>query len=152
MSVTTNASEAVERIVDLLDDAAPSVWTNATPRVQAMWETSQQGRQHYKDPAVYVWSPVDSEFNLLSGFDADRNRDRSTVEVQCWTLDETESATLASDVVNELFAYANDNEAFTNAHRIRPQSAADNRAQSQARLTNHFVYNVTIDLRFLRDV
>lgn len=153
MSVSSTETEAVELLVDLLDNAPAGTWTNAAPEVHAVWEVSQRGRQNNPDPALYVWSPVEGPVDALSGFDYDRLDEQATVEIQVWTLDSVETSQYASDIVNYLAGdYANDNEANTPYHRIRPADVSDERAATQTRPSEHFVTTVTVEGRRLRDV
>jgi len=151
MSVSSSATEAVETIVDLLDGAPSGAWTNTTPDRVAKYQThAEKARMNYPNPALYIWSPVDAS---LDAFDAEYSRidETRTVEIQVWTLDDTETAQYHQDVIDFLAQYGNDNTDNTTFHRIRPTAADDLRSEHIVRQTDHYIATVTVELRNFRD-
>lgn len=152
MSATSSNVEAVETIVGLLENADSTNWQNSDPdRIDQFQEFSEKGRQNYPDPALYIWSPVDAD---LQAFDAEYSHidETRTVEIQVWTLDNTDTAQYHQDVIDFVAQYGNDNEENTTFHRIRPTSADDLRSEKVARQTDHYVATVQAQLRKLRNV
>ena len=150
MSATSNASDPVQAVVDLLNGAATSVWTNADPEVHLQWDVSQRGKENNPDPALYVWSPVEGNFDAFDGEYSSLD-ETQTVEVDCWTMDAQETATLSDDVIQFLSEYGNDNESNTQFLHIRPSSVNDARAEHIARQTDHYIATLQITVRNLRD-
>lgn len=148
MSVSSSSSDPVQAIFDLLDGFTG--WTEPAPEVRKQWNWSPDQRENTKDPALYVWSPVEGS---LEAFDAEYSHidDTQTVEINIWTLDPDTVDSYANDVIQFLSEYGNDNESNTVFHRIRPNSVNDLRQEKIARKTDHYVITVTTELRFFRE-
>ncbi len=145
MSVTS-ADHHVQAIIDLLQAAADTEWTPDPPVIRNYWDDAQGERgPGAGQPAVaYVWSPADSTLDRFS-MDGTKFRQNDTVEVQFWSLDETEPKQLQSDAVAILSGYLDDNKVQTPFTDVAPTSTADYREQSQARRTDHYIMSVTVD-------
>lgn len=149
MSVSSNSTDAVETVKELLDGFTG--WTLATPEVFRHDEISQQEKENNPDPALYVWSPVDATFEQFSG-DNEVLDEMRTVEIQHWNLDSASNAeTYHQDVIDFLNDYADDNESQTTFHFIQPTSATDNRADKIVQRTDHYIFSVQVDVHNHRD-
>lgn len=150
MSVTS-ADHHVQVIIDLLDNAADAEWQPTTPTVKNYWDDAQSERGPGADqPGIlYVWSPTGSTLDRFSA-DGDRFDRSDTVEVQAWTLDETETRQLQGDVVDILSQYLDDNETETPYTDVAPVNTEDFREQKQARTTDHYVMSVEVETRDLQ--
>jgi len=149
MSVTAD-DDAVGAVIDLLQNAADADWTPATPTIKQWWDDAQNERGPGADqPGIlYVWSPTGSS---LERFSMDGTRfDRSdNIEVQIWSLDETETEQLRRDVVDILSQYLDDNETDTPFTDVQPTVSNDFREQKQARRTDHYIASVEVETRDL---
>ena len=96
-------------------------------------------------PVCYVLAPDGGSHELHSA-DAEHLDGTDQVVVECWTLDQDAVHPLAEDVVDLLAFYANDNEACTPFHRIRPTGIDDYRDGHAARRTEHYVEAVDVEL------
>lgn len=147
----STSSDPVQTIVDLLDGADASLWTNASPIVEAFEDSSQQTKEHRRDPALYCWSPVDGNFEE---FDAEYSHRETgeTIEIQVWCLGDShadgqvDANQYASDIVSILDEYARDNYNRTQWHQIKPDSVTDERAGKPYRDTDHFILRVQCTL------
>ena len=148
MSVTSNSTDAVDTIFDLLDGYTG--WSLTDPEVYKQWNVSQQERENNPDPAIYIWSPVDAD---LSQGDAEASyySEFRTVEASVWTLDNDSSETYHQEIIDFLRQYSNDNESNTTFHKIRPQSATDSRSEKITRMTDHYILSVQVELHNHRD-
>jgi len=151
MSVT-NAEHHVQAIIDLLEAADAAEWTPDVPRVRKYWDDAQSERGPGADqPAIlYVWSPVGSTLDRFS-MDGDHFRRNDTVEVQAWSLDETEVEQLQRDVTRILSAYLDDNTTETPYTDVAPVGEEDFREQKPARTTDHYVMSVEVETDGLQD-
>jgi hypothetical protein len=151
MSVT-NASHHTQVIIDLLENADATEWQPATPTVKHYWDDAQSERGPGADqPAIlYVWSPTGSTLDRFS-MDGDKFDREDSVEVQAWSLDETTTEQLQSDVVDILSQYLDDNETETPYTDVAPVGAEDFREQKPARTTDHYVMSVECETRDLQD-
>lgn len=134
---------AVETCVDLLDGEAAATWTNTTPEVHKLHDLTPRARENNSDDAVYVWSPAETNFERFSA-DGDNLLQDDTVEIVVATLDETRTARLIEDVVDVMGQYIDDNETDTTFHSVEPSAAADDRAETVVRSTQHFTGTVTV--------
>jgi len=150
MSATSTAGDPVQAVVDLLNGAQSSVWTNQAPEVYLQWDVTQRGRETNNNPALYVWSPVEGTFDPLAA-DYTRLDEEQTIEIDVWTLDPEITATVATDVIQFMSEYGNDNEDKTEFLHLRPESTGDARAEHIARQTDHYITTVTVAVRNLRD-
>ena len=147
---TTSAAHHVQAVIDLLDAAGPSQYA-VVPVVKNYWDDTQQERGPGADqtPILYVWSPTGSSLDRFS-MDGTEFRRNDTVEVQAWSLDESETAQLQRDVVDILSQYLDDNQTETPYTDLAPVTAEDFRAQNPARKTDHYVMSVTVETTGLR--
>lgn len=152
---SSSASDPVDTVIDILDGAGASVWTNAAPSTVEAWEeTTQRGRESESDPALYIWSPIEGTFDEF-GAEYSRRDTTETVEIQCWVLGTSESdgrskaSEYAGDVVSILDEYARDNHDRTTWHQIKPVNDSDERAAKTARQTDHYIITVTAELNRL---
>lgn len=149
MSVTS-ADDAVDAVIDLLQNAAATDWTPATPTIKQWWDDSQSERGPGAGQAaiLYVWSPTGSSLDRFS-MDGTRFDRSDNIEIQVWSLDETETEQLRRDVVDILSQYLDDNETQTPYSDIQPTVSSDFREQNQARRTDHYVSSVEVETRDL---
>lgn len=152
MSVTS-ADHHVQAIIDLLDAAPSTDWTPATdPVVKRYWDDAQSERGPGADqPAIlYVWSPTGSTLDRFD-MDGDDFEREDTVEVQAWSLDETETEQLQRDVTDILSQYLDDNRTDTPYTDVAPVNEEDFREQKPARQTDHYVMAVEVETTGLED-
>ena len=149
MSVT-NADHHVTAIVDLLDAADASEWTPATPTVERYWDVAQSEKGPGADQPgeLYVWSPTTSSLEQFS-MDGARFDRTDSIEVQVWTLDETEARQYQTDVTDILSSYLDDNRVETPYSTVEPTGLNDFREQKTTRQTDHYVMSVEVDARGL---
>jgi len=151
MSVSPTTAKPVEATKEILSGYPDTAWTNDTPTVRFNWDIafSDKGPGQGQPPEIYVWSPVDATLDKLTsdGTFLDENH---TVEIQCWSLDPTESLQTARDVVQIFGDYLDTNQTNDFIEK-RPESLSDVRAESQARRTEHYVSEVQINSRKLTD-
>lgn len=149
MSVTS-ADHHVQAIIDLLQAEADTSWTPTPPDIKEYWADAQNERGPGADqPSIcYVWSPTDSTLDQFS-MDDDEFDQTDTVEVQVWSLDETEARQLQGDVTDILSQYLNDNSTDTPYTEVRPTLEKDFREQKSARRTDHYIMAVEIETRGL---
>jgi len=148
---TTSADHHVAAIIDLL--AAATTWTPATdPTIKRYWDDAQSERGPGADqPAIlYVWSPTGSTLDRFS-MDGDDFRRNETVEVQAWSLDETETEQLQRDITDILSQYLDDNKTETPYTDVAPVNEEDFREQKPARTTDHYVMSVEVETDGLQD-
>lgn len=144
MSVTSTSENATDTIVDLL--SGYTGWSITAPEVYAKRELSQSQRENNPDPALYVWSPVDTDFSEMDA-EGSRLRQNSTVEIEVWTLNESNTEIYSRECVDYLSNYMRDRYQQTNWHQIVPINAADNRSEHIRQMTDHYIYTVQIELR-----
>jgi len=152
MSATSSATAPVDAIIDLLEGADSSDWTNADPNVFSWWDRTQQerGPGDGQPAELYVWMPVATNIDRLSA-DAEVLIEESTVEIWVFTLDELETQEYARDVIFYLSDYMNDNEQRTLFHNLEPSGVEDFREQKVSERTDHYVYTVEMRLRKITD-
>lgn len=165
VSVRTDATDPVQAIIDILSGASTTsggyglaygylyggaeTWTNAAPEVHQWESKSQEYREQNPDPALYVWSPSESDRPAFAG-EYDLIDERQFVGVSVWTTSEQDVVDYAGDVVDLLEEYGTDNEVRTAWVTIRPSSENDLRAEKVSRRTDHYQTVVNVDLRGLR--
>lgn len=152
---TNDPQDPVYHTIRLLRNAAADEWTT-TPRIREYWAhaQSERGPGQGQSPIVYVWSPTTSTLDRFS-MDGTRFDQTDTIECQIWTLDESLSARLQSDVVHVLGKYLDDNRVNTPYSTVEPVGRSDFREQKPARDTRHYVMSVELEARGLsatRDV
>lgn len=143
----TNESHHVEAIIDLLSQAKDyAYWRTTPPQVKKYWADAQSEKGPGADmPAIlYVWSPVDSTLDRFS-VDDDELQQSNTVEVQVWSLDETEATVLQADVTRILSEYLDDNQTNVPYTDVAPVVESDYREQKNARSTDHYIMAVEIE-------
>lgn len=146
----TSKDFAVEAIQVLLESELASAWTFGKPEVYRLQEVTPKARNNNPDPALYIWSPVDTD---LEPFSADHSRfnQTDTVEIIVATYDETKTARYLEDTTNILSKYMSNNHKYTDSWRsVEPESVSDDRANQVVRSTDHFTGNVTVTLDTLR--
>jgi len=153
MSATTSKTEYVEAIVDLLKNAASSVWsTTQDPNVFRWQAKSQQerGPGATQPPELYVWMPTSAPINRLTA-DNDLLEELPNIEIHVYTLTESDTSDLARDLISFFSDYMSDRENRTEYADIVPVNAEDFREQKLAQRTEHFVYTVEIEVTKLTD-
>lgn len=125
-------------------------WGVDPPTVKRYWDDTQSERGPGADqPAIlYVWSPTGSTLDRFSR-DGDEFDREDTVEVQAWSLDETECERLQRDVVDILSKYLDDNRVRTPYNDLAPTGTEDFREQTARRRTDHYVMAVEVETRGL---
>jgi hypothetical protein len=148
--MSTSADHHVQAIIDLLDAADDTEWTPTTPDVFRYWDRAQSEKGPGADqPAhLYVWSPTSSSLEQFS-MDGTRFDRTDAIEIQIWSLDETEPRQLQDDVVAICSQYLDDNRVRTPYSTVEPTGVNDFREQKTARRTEHYVMSVEIDTRGL---
>jgi len=144
MSASTSENHHVEAIIDLLQQA--TAWTTTLdPEIRPYWEDAQSEKGPGADqpPVAYVWSPVDSSLDRFS-MDTEY-RVTNTVEIQFWSLDESEPVVLLNDAISILSQYLDDNKIRTPYTDVQPTAASDYREQKQARVTDHYLTSLEVD-------
>lgn len=152
MSVSTDATEAVEAVYDILDNS--SAWTNTPPEVFYMWEipTSEKGPGADMPPHIYVWEPLDMSVAKFSA-DGDLTNEVHTVMAQIWllkTADHTLIREYQRDIIDLFAEYYSDVRSRTTFVELRPISAADFREQSIPAASDYFINEVEIEAAKLR--
>lgn len=148
MAASSTSDFAVETIRDLLEGEPEPTWTDGAVEVWKWHETNAKGRKGI-ERGLFVWSPSDTDFERFSA-DGKHMDQTDTVEVVIGTYDDRETARLIEDTVDVLSQYMDDNHANVNFRSIEPTSAADDRANSILRQTDHLTGTVTITLEVLR--
>jgi hypothetical protein len=149
MSATSQSEFGVETIVDLLAGSATDDYTQTgtvPDRIAPLWEFSHSDRINYPDPALYVWSPVETDLQKFS-IDGDHMLEDETIEVLIMTLESTLTKEYQRDVIQILSSYYNDNEQNTNYYTINPTTASDLRNEHLADQTDHYLSTVQIEPR-----
>lgn len=149
---STTESEQVEAIVDLLMGASSSVWTLDDPTVWTWWDRSQseRGPGQGQPAELYAWAPGGFELSRVSA-DGDVLDETGAVEVWAYTLDEAATAQYARDVIQFISQYIDSNEQFSEFRDIQPSAVEDFREQKLRDITDHFVYNVEIQMQRLSE-
>lgn len=143
----TNEEHHVEAIIDLLSQAEDyAFWRPTPPTVRKYWADSQSEKGPGADqPAIlYVWSPTDSTLERFSVDDTELQQ-QDTVEVQVWSLDETEATILQEDVTRILSEYLDDNQTNVPYTDVAPVVESDYREQKNARSTDYYITAVEVE-------
>jgi hypothetical protein len=146
---TTNKTNAVETIEDLLSQSQDSDWTDAKPdRIGYLWDFDQQDRTSYPNTALYVWSPTSG---TITKFSADGNHmlEDFTIEILVMSLDPLEARQYARDTVQYLSQYYNAGDE-TDFYTIAPSELADIRNEKIPRQTDHYLFSVQVDPQRLK--
>jgi len=131
MSVTS-ASDPVKTIIDLLDNTAAGDWDQggSTPDRIERSEVSDPSEKmrdaRLTEVSLYVFSPVESD---LRKFDAEGNIDQTErVQVDIFAEPASTTNNYASDVVDIINDYTNDNSSKTVWTDIWPENVDDQSA------------------------
>lgn len=151
MSITSTESEPVDAVKDLLDGQPSSAWTNADPVVEYIHEVpfSEKGPGQGQPAEVFVWQPIDSDISKLSADGRYLDEDHA-VEVQVWTLTESETMQYARDVVQIFSKYMDNQQNVTEFITMEPTAARDLRSDALPRQTSHYLATVEISPRKLQ--
>ena len=146
MSATSNDPQPVNAILELLQNSDPSVWPNSTkPTAKHYYADPQGDRGPAADqpPILYVWNPTDGD---IESFSADNSFqvENLAVEIQVWTLDESESTPYQRALAQFMSEYARDNYSRTDFHELAPNTQGDYRHETPARQTNHYVTTLEV--------
>jgi hypothetical protein len=152
MSISS-ASSHVEVVIELLQaepDASYSI--SGRPQIKSFQDdaASERGPGAGQPPVIYVHSPTGSTLERHSMDDQQFNKG-NTARVQIFGLTETAVIDLQADVVRILSQFLQDNRQATPFNDLAPTQASDFREQKQARLTDHFVTQVTVETTNLTD-
>ncbi len=150
MSATTDETEPVDAIKDLLEKQDSTAWTNQDPVIEYTFETpfAERGPGDGQPPELYVWQPVDANLEKLTA-DGRYLDETPTVEVQIWTLQEDECLEYQRDVIQIFGEYLDTQQGVTPYITFEPSSARDYRSDHLPRKTNHYLSTVEIDARRL---
>ena len=139
MSVTS-ATDPVEAVIDLLNNAAAGEWPSSTvpDRIERMEDSTPSERlrdTRLNDVSLYVHSPDNAQ--LLKYDPAGDNVDQTeTVQVMCFTEDDSTANNYVASAQTILAGYATDNQQQTAWVDIWPESVADSTAEAFG--TNNF--------------
>lgn len=154
MSATTTDTDPVDAIVDLLDGAPSATWDTADPTVLRWHDRteSERGPGQGQAPHLYAYQPAGGPIERFSADGALLWEPDAPVEVWVYSLDESDTKTLAQNVIDFLDDYLDDQEANTPFVDIQPTSVEDFREQKLTQRTEHFTYRVEVALESFRDV
>ncbi len=156
MSVTSNATDLVETVYDILDGVPDASWTLDAPKVYYLWDVPVGDRGPGADmPAqMYVYENVDTSINKFSA-DGDSVDTTQVAIVQIWVLKNDSEPhriiTYRDDVIDLFTEYYSDNQASTAFTEVRPTATADFREQVTPAMTDYYIVEVEILGRALRD-
>ena len=142
MSVSS-ADNPVETILELLE--ANTNWSNSTPEIYRLDETTPKARENNQDDAIYVRATASNELERFSA-DPQEQTENAGVDILVYSLDESRAITLSQDLKRLFREYMNDNFEQTNWHDIEPTNVTDTRGSRIARQTNHYVFIVEVAL------
>lgn len=148
---TTTNTDPVLGVKEILEGAEDfGIWNQDPPEIRKQWNWSPDQRENSKDPAIYLWSPIEGE---TPAFDAEYSHvdEFNTVECSVWTLDENATISYADRIIDLFGEYANDNELRTPFNRLRPDNPSDLRSEKIATKTDHYVTNIQIGVRRFRE-
>jgi len=152
MSVTSSESEPVDAVKDLLEQQDSSNWTNQAPVIEYVHEVpfSEKGPGDGQPAELFVWQPVDSDISKLTAegryLDEDHN-----VEVQIWTLTESETMEYARDVIQIFGDFLDTQKNVSEFITLPPTSTRDLRSDKLPRKTSHYLATVEISPRKLSE-
>jgi len=156
MSVTTNATDLVEAVYEILEGTPATSWTLDAPKIYYLWDVPVGDRGPGADmPAqMYVYENVDTSINKFSA-DGNSVDSTQTVMVQMWVLknDDTphDIITYRDDVIDLFTEYYSDNQNTTTFTEVRPTASGDFREQVTPSMTDYYIVEVEILGRALRD-
>ena len=153
MSATSNSSDSVQTVVDLLDGTDQNNWPTGTKPeyIERSWDSDYRTKSNRADPAVYVRSPEDGTIESFSARSTIKD-ESETVVAAVWATDDSTASDIGGDVVSILEDYWNDRQANTQFHRIRPRRVNDARQEHVARQTDHYTITVRVHLRRERSI
>jgi len=149
---TSKESEPVDAVKDLLEKQDSNVWTNADPVIEYVFEVpfSEKGPGDGQPAELFVWQPVDSDISKLTAegryLDEDHN-----VEVQIWTLTESETMEYARDVIQIFGDFLDNQQNVSEFITLPPTSTRDLRSDKLPRKTSHYLATVEISPRKLSE-
>jgi hypothetical protein len=149
MSASSSSEFAVEAIHDLLTGADATDWATAgdpPDRFGFLWDFDHNDRINYPDPALYLWSPVDTDISKFSA-DGDRMLEDNTVEIVVMTLDSLTTKQYERDVIQIISQYYDDNESDTEFYTIPPSNKSDLRNEHIPQQTDHYMSTVHVEPR-----
>jgi hypothetical protein len=152
MSISS-ANSHVEVVVDLLKAEPDSSYSiNGRPKIKTFQDdaASERGPGAGQPPVIYVHSPTGSTLDRHSMDDQQFNQS-NTARIQIFSLDEQAVLDLQDDVIEILSQFLQDNRNATPFNDLAPTQASDFREQKQARITDHFVTQVTVETTNLTD-
>jgi len=147
MSATSDSSDPVQTVVDLLDNTDSDNWPNGTKPtyIERRWDVDFGTKANRADPAVYVHSPEAGTHEQLSTAGDTKHREE-TIAAEVWAVAQPDHDAIASDVRAILEDYWDDSDGNTNWDRIRPRRDDDRRQEHFAQRTDHYVTSITIEL------
>lgn len=139
MSVTSS-TDPVKTIIDLLDNASASDWTNATPDHIERWEETMFNiKTNRNGTGLYLWQATDGDKEQM-GANYDHYREDEIVQIDIWDrASSTAAYEYLEDVETILFGYATDNYNSTEWGEIAPIGETDSRAQKRNRDASHYI-------------
>ena len=149
---TTQEDGPIEAIQDLLEQADSSVWSTDDPDVFKWWDIAQseRGPGQGQPPRLFVSQLTGAPIDRISA-DGVLLQEEPTVEVWVYTLSESETAQLARDVIQFTSAFMDNQEQNLPFVDVVPSNVEDFRHQKMRQVTNHFVYQVEIQMEALSD-
>jgi len=152
MSVTSSESEPVDAVKDLLEQQDSSNWTNQAPVIEYVHKVpfSEKGPGDGQPAELFVWQPVDSDISKLTADGRHLDEDHN-VEVQIWTLTESETVEYQRDVIQIFGDYLDSQQDTTEFITLPPTSTRDLRSDKLPRKTSHYLATVEISPRKLSE-
>lgn len=153
MAATSNATDPVQTVVDLLENTDSANWPSGTKPtyIERSWDIDFRTKTNRADPAVYVRSPEDGTIDAFSARSTIKD-ESETVTAVVWATDDSIAGDIAGDIASILEDYWNDRQENTEFHRIRPRRVADSRQEHIARRTDHYTIGVQVALRRERSI
>jgi hypothetical protein len=150
MSISS-ADSHVQVVIELLQAEPDTTWSiSGSPRIRDFFDdaSAEKGPGANQPPVIYVYSPTAATLERHSMDDAQFYRE-NTAQILIMSLSQSQVVDVQNDVINILSEYLQDNRNDTPFNDLAPTAAADNREQKEARLTDHFVAQVTVETRNL---
>lgn len=149
---STSEQTPVRAIQDLLRNADETTWSTETPEVYLWEERSQdeRGPGQGMPPELYVSQLTGAPLERFSA-DNDLLLDEPTCEIWVYSLDSTETEALARDVISYMSAFMADKMEHSEFTDIVPSNVEDYREQKLRKVTQHFIYEVEIQMERLTE-
>ena len=149
---STQEETPVKAIQELLSQADNSVWSTETPEVYLWEERSQdeRGPGQGMPPELYVSQLTGGPIERISA-DGVLFRETPTCEIWVYSLDDTETAQLARDVISYMSEFMDNQEANSPFVDMQPSNVEDYREQKLRKVTQHYIYEVEIEMEKLTD-